>query len=279
LRDDRVWLFSGGKDTVVDSTVMERLAAFYGQWIAPSAIRFVQLPEAGHAMISIVDPQANACSSEQTPFINRCGELRRGRRDAPATCLAPCSRQRRPLSGEMLRFDQSAVRRRQSRSTPDWQTPLTLSCRRPATAMPAGYMSSFMAVVRRTAQIGRRFVDGAGYNRWADSNRIIVLYPQVQPRYGLTHRILAVAEQSLRLLGLVGLCGQRLRHAGWRADQSGARHARATGGAPPATGRRCGTPALAASAQFAQVRGEECAASDRDRSCPGDRASACWPRK
>jgi hypothetical protein len=34
LRDDRVWLFSGGKDSVVDTAVMERLAAFYGQWIA-----------------------------------------------------------------------------------------------------------------------------------------------------------------------------------------------------------------------------------------------------
>jgi hypothetical protein len=57
-------------------------------------------------------------------------------------------------------------------------------CRRPAAA-PAGYMSPFMVVVRARRRSDRRFVDGAGYNRWADSNRIVVLYPQVQPRYGL----------------------------------------------------------------------------------------------
>ena len=30
------------------------------------------------------------------------------------------------------------------------------------------------------ADIGMAFVENAGYNRWADSNRLIVLYPQIQ---------------------------------------------------------------------------------------------------
>ncbi len=33
-------------------------------------------------------------------------------------------------------------------------------------------------------QIGRRFVEGAGYNSWADSNRLVVLYPQTVARNG-----------------------------------------------------------------------------------------------
>jgi poly(3-hydroxybutyrate) depolymerase len=33
-------------------------------------------------------------------------------------------------------------------------------------------------------QVGERFVREAGYNRWADSNRLIVLYPQTIARYG-----------------------------------------------------------------------------------------------
>jgi poly(3-hydroxybutyrate) depolymerase len=32
-------------------------------------------------------------------------------------------------------------------------------------------------------QIGERFVREAGYNRWADTNRLIVLYPQAIARY------------------------------------------------------------------------------------------------
>ena len=183
LSDDRVWLFSGGRDSIVDTTVMERLAAFYGQWIAPSAIRFVKLPEAGHAMISIVAPAANPCGSEQSPFINRCGDF-----DAAGEMLGYLLGRLRPaastLSGEMLRFDQGAFVA--------------------GKAIDAGLADAAYAFVpqachsnacrvhvvfhgcrQSTAQIGRRFVDGAGYNRWADSNRIIVLYPQVEPRYGL----------------------------------------------------------------------------------------------
>jgi poly(3-hydroxybutyrate) depolymerase len=45
---------------------------------------------------------------------------------------------------------------------------------------------AFHGCRQSAAQIGRRFVDGAGYNAWADSNRLIVLYPQTMPRYGLT---------------------------------------------------------------------------------------------
>ena len=37
-------------------------------------------------------------------------------------------------------------------------------------------------------QIGERFVREAGYNRWADTNRLVVLYPQTTPRNGAGFR-------------------------------------------------------------------------------------------
>src|SRR5574337_2196244 len=33
-------------------------------------------------------------------------------------------------------------------------------------------------------QLGERFVRGAGYNRWAEANHLVILYPQTTPRYG-----------------------------------------------------------------------------------------------
>jgi poly(3-hydroxybutyrate) depolymerase len=33
--------------------------------------------------------------------------------------------------------------------------------------------------LQTTASIGTKFVEGTGYNRWADTNGIIVLYPQI----------------------------------------------------------------------------------------------------
>ena len=105
LRDDRVWLLSGGKDETVHTAVVERLAAFYAEWLPPAAIRFVKVPEAAHAMISVADRKANACSSMQALFINRCDNL-----DAAGEMLAqmlgPLQAAGGTARGEVMRFDQ-----------------------------------------------------------------------------------------------------------------------------------------------------------------------------
>ncbi|MBL8396587.1 MAG: poly(3-hydroxybutyrate) depolymerase, partial [Candidatus Accumulibacter sp.] len=105
LRDDRVWLLSGGKDRIVKTAVMEQLAAFYAQWLPVSAIDFVRLPAASHAMISISAPQTTACDSNKSPYINKCGNF-----DAAGRMLEHMLGSLHPpntsLGGQMLAFDQ-----------------------------------------------------------------------------------------------------------------------------------------------------------------------------
>ena len=43
---------------------------------------------------------------------------------------------------------------------------------------------AFHGCQQGAAKIGRRFVEGAGYNAWADRHRLIVLYPQAVARNG-----------------------------------------------------------------------------------------------
>ena len=181
LRDDRVWLFSGGKDDKVKTPVMDGLAAFYAEWLAPAAIRFVKWPDAGHAMISVADPQANACSSAQVPFINRCGDF-----DAAGEMLAHLLGPLRPPTarGEMLSFDQRPFvdgKAIDAGLADEAYLYLPRACRELACRIHV----AFHGCRQSAAQIGRRFIDGAGYNGWADNNRIIVLYPQTVPRHGL----------------------------------------------------------------------------------------------
>jgi len=164
--------------------VMDRLAAFYAEWLAPVAIRFVKVPDAGHAMISIADPQANACSSQQTPFINRCGDLDPAG-EMLAHLLGPLQPATSAAQGETLIFDQrpfvegKPIDAGLADEAYVYVPPL---CR----STPCRLHVAFHGCRQSAAQIGRRFVDGAGYNAWADSNRLIVLYPQTLPRYGLT---------------------------------------------------------------------------------------------
>lgn len=188
LRDDRVWLLSGGADQTVERPVVDALAEFYRSRLPATAIRYLKPPTAGHAMPSAVDPAANACPTSEPPFINRCPDPERpGTLDAPGSLLLHLSVA--PLAA----------------AAPG--TPLaSLFDQRPfidgkpidASLADAGYVFipnacrnggckvhvAFHGCRQNAQQVGTRFVDAAGYNRWAETNRLIVLYPQTAARSG-----------------------------------------------------------------------------------------------
>lgn len=184
LRDDRVWLLSGGQDHTVETPVMDALAAFYGEWLPAGAIRYVKPADAGHAMISIADPQANPCATSEAPFINRCGEL-----DAAGELLGhllgPLHAPARTPSGEIVAFDQRpfvAGKAIDASLADEGYAWLPQTCRNGGCRVHV----VFHGCRQSAAELGQRFVKNAGYNAWADSNRLIVLYPQIVARSGLT---------------------------------------------------------------------------------------------
>jgi poly(3-hydroxybutyrate) depolymerase len=183
LRDDRVWLLAGGNDKTVLPPVMEALEAFYRATLPADAIRFVKVPEAGHAMLSVADPQANACPTSASPFINRCQEI-----DAAGKLLAhllgPLQAPAATPAGEMIVFDQRPfVRGRtiDASLADEGYAFVPASCRGGGCRIHV----AFHGCLQDAGEIGRRFVDGAGYNGWAASNHIVVLYPQTVRRFGL----------------------------------------------------------------------------------------------
>lgn len=185
LRDDRVWLLSGGKDHTVETPVMDSLADFYREWLPADAIRYVKVADAGHAMISTAEPQPNACDTSEPPFINRCGDL-----DAAGELLkhllGPLQAPVRPARGETIAFDQRPFvegKPIDASLADEGYVYVPLACRSGACRVHV----AFHGCRQSHAQIGRRFIDNAGYNDWADSNRLIVLYPQTVPRSGFAN--------------------------------------------------------------------------------------------
>jgi poly(3-hydroxybutyrate) depolymerase len=182
LGDDRVWLLTGGKDKIILTPVMDALDAFYRATLPAGGINYVKVPEAGHAMLSVADPQANACPTSATPFINRCQDF-----DAPGRLLAhllgPLQPPVSPATGETITFDQSpfvAGRAIDASLAEQGYAFVPSGCRSGGCRIHV----AFHGCLQNAGEIGRRFVDGAGYNGWAASNRIIVLYPQTVRRYG-----------------------------------------------------------------------------------------------
>ncbi len=183
MRDDRVWLLAGGNDKTVLPPVMDALDAFYRATLPADAISFVKVPEAGHAMLSVADPQANACPTSESPFINRCQDI-----DAAGKLLAhllgPLQAPAAAPAGEMIVFDQRPFvsgRAVDASLANEGYAFVPASCRSGGCKIHV----AFHGCLQNAGEIGRRFVDGAGYNGWAASNRIVVLYPQTVRRYGL----------------------------------------------------------------------------------------------
>jgi len=182
LADDKVWVLSGGADHTVERPVVNALVAFYRQWIPAASIRFVALPDAGHAMISVSDDKPNACDTSEPPFINRCGDF-----DAPGELLGhllgKLNPKRVPEPGKVVVFDQRPF---------TGGLPADISMGNegyayvPAACEAGGCQVhvAFHGCRQGEDAVGRRFVEGAGYNAWAETNRLIVLYPQVVARSG-----------------------------------------------------------------------------------------------
>lgn len=182
LRNDRVWLLSGGRDQTVATPVMDQLASFYREWLPATAIRYVKVPDAGHAMISVADPQPNACGTSASPFINRCGDL-----DAAGELLkhllGPLREPGKPKPGEIVSFDQRAFvdgKALDASLADEGYAYVPQACRAGGCRVHVAFHGCRQSV----AEIGQRFVTGAGYNEWAESNRLIVLYPQTVQRSG-----------------------------------------------------------------------------------------------
>ena len=182
LRDDRVWLFSGGQDKTVAPAVMDTLVAFYRDLLPENAVRYVKLPDAGHAMLSVADAKPNACDTSSPPFINRCQDF-----DAAGQLLSHLLGPLKPAGavqdGEIIAFDQRPFIGGSAADASlgdEGYAFIPGACRSGGCKVHV----AFHGCRQNAGEIGRRFVEGAGYNGWAASNRLIVLYPQTTARSG-----------------------------------------------------------------------------------------------
>ena len=176
LARGRVWLFSGTQDSTVKPEVVDALARLYGAFNTKLVV--VKDKPAGHAMVT--HDAGNACGASEPPFINDCdydaaGELLKylfgGLSPPPA----------KP-QGRLIAFDQKAFAGGNAYAismADDGYAYVPSACETERCRVHV----AFHGCRQGAAVVGQRFVREAGYNRWADSNRLIVLYPQVIARY------------------------------------------------------------------------------------------------
>lgn len=175
LSDDRVWLFSGAEDEEVPTAVMHALEAYYRAFVEEANVLLEEHEEASHAMIT--HDSDRDCDARGPPYINNCGF------DAAKRLLAhiydPLA-QSADLSQltSIITFDQTAFFDPSDPSVSMHDVGhlyVPASC---SAGTSCRLHVAFHGCRQYEEEVGDAFYADAGYNRWAESNDIVVLYPQ-----------------------------------------------------------------------------------------------------
>ncbi len=178
----RLYFFAGKADKVVAPQSVELGASLYRTLGVPASqitFRDRDLPGAGAGHSWVTKNFGNACDANASPFINNChydqaGEVLQtiyGRLQGPVD---------RP-GGRIVAFDQTEFVPRAAAAANGLSDAGYLyvpkDCEAGA-AQPCRLMVTLHGCLQSAEVLGSEFYTRIGINEWADSNRIVVLYPQ-----------------------------------------------------------------------------------------------------
>jgi poly(3-hydroxybutyrate) depolymerase len=174
---DSVWIYRGAADEVVAESVVDSLEQYYRTLVEPERVERIVHPQAAHVFPTL--DMGGACDKTGSPYVANCGFDAAG---ALLTHLYAGLGQRGDADGgELIEFDQrpyavlsasSALAERGWVYVPDACAGSSVGCR---------LHIVFHGCRQGTSFVGERFVREAGYLEWAASNRIVVLFPQIEP--------------------------------------------------------------------------------------------------
>lgn len=171
LNVSKVYLFSATKDSAVKEATTAALQAYYANYMPAGSIVYKKDIPAEHGFVT--DDAAAGCLTMAAPFIINCNfDLAGALLQQLYGPLNP--RKAGTLDGTLLEFDQSAfVTGHGMGSTGFAYVPK--SCAAGATCR---LHVALHGCKQNNTDIGDSYARTTGYNRWADGNNIVVLYPQ-----------------------------------------------------------------------------------------------------
>jgi poly(3-hydroxybutyrate) depolymerase len=188
LAHQRTWFFHGTADTVVAQKVADDLAAYYRHYGVPLTYRSTD--PAGHAWISPLGP--NPCPANTDPYINNCGFDAEGQLLSTMLGASVNPPNTGTLHGTVQAFSQDPYAVAPQPGNGD----VTRSGAAAIGMGPTGYVYipqtcaggqrcrlvvALHGCLQTASQIGTTFVTDSYLNQYADTNKLVVLYPQAEP--------------------------------------------------------------------------------------------------
>lgn len=169
INNDKVWIFHGAKDIIMANSVSRAIKEFYSHYTHLKNIKEVYTIDVNHGMPTI--STGIKCDSIGESFLNACNY------DAAGEILKTFYGQlnsRTQAKGELLEIDQTQYNDAQLLDEGYLYVPS--GCKNNRTCQ---LHTVFHGCMQSTEFISKDFINGAGYNQWAESNNIVIFYPQV----------------------------------------------------------------------------------------------------
>jgi hypothetical protein len=175
VASQKVYLFAGSSDAVVGPHPMQAVQAQYtNNGVAQAAL----VLSANTAHVFPTDFSAtgdNRCNLSLSPYIANCGY------DGAKAVLTQFygtlnARNNAPAAAQYLEFSQSEFTSNLGMAPTGWVY-VPASC---AAGSKCRLHVVFHGCAQNYATIGDKFIKNTGYTRWADTNGIVVLFPQTR---------------------------------------------------------------------------------------------------
>ncbi len=177
IKNSRVYIFHGTKDSTVGQFAVEATRAYYRIIGVPDQqIQYVDSVPSGHAFIT--PDFGNACGKTDSPYVNHCSVKNQNYDQASAILTHIYGALKPPAdmpTGRLVAFDQKVFSEESSMMGPVGYLYVPQSCAQGATCR---IHVAFHGCMQTPADIGDAYYSKTGYNRWADTNNMLILYPQ-----------------------------------------------------------------------------------------------------
>ena len=177
VANQKVYMFVGNSDYTVGPNPMNGVQTQYTNNGVPSAnLDYIKRDSTAHVFPTDFDSTGNnACSSSASPYISNCGY------DGAKAALTKFygtlnARNNAPAAANYIEFDQTAFTSNIGMAANGWVY-VPASC---ASGTQCKLHVALHGCQQNYATIGDKFVKNTGYTRWADTNNIVVLFPQTK---------------------------------------------------------------------------------------------------
>jgi poly(3-hydroxybutyrate) depolymerase len=174
LADDKVYLFSGNEDQTVVRAVVEAAKRFYQAAGVPEGNVTLVEKEGGHAFLT--ETEGTACGLSKDPYVSDC-DYDQARAILEWIYGAPLADPSPSPTGKFITFDQSAF---------NDGVPNGLAAEG-VVYVPedcVGHTGCRLHIAlhgcdQARETVGDAFIEKTGFARYADTNRLVVLFPQI----------------------------------------------------------------------------------------------------